>query len=38
MGHERAAVAGEAFWQVVLRARNGTTHEANASLVVAAPG
>lgn len=38
MGHERTAVAGEEFWWVVLRARNGTTYEANASLVVAAPG
>lgn len=37
MGHERTTVAGEEFWQVVLRAKNGTTYEANASLVAAAP-
>lgn len=34
----RTAVADEEFWRVMLRAMDGATHEANASLVGAAPG
>lgn len=37
-GHERTAVADEEFWQVVLRAEDGSIYEVNASLVVAATG
>jgi hypothetical protein len=37
MGHERAAVADEELWQVVLRAEDGSTYEVNASLVARAP-
>lgn len=37
MGHERTSVADEELWQVVLQAKNGTSYEVNAKLVVAAP-
>lgn len=37
MGHERTSVADEELWQVVLQAKDGTTYEVNAKLVVAAP-
>jgi hypothetical protein len=37
-GRGRTAVADEEFWRVMLRAKDGATHEANASLVGAAPG
>ena len=37
MGHERTAVADEEFWQVVLRAEDGSTYEVNASPVAMAP-
>ncbi|MEI2781076.1 MAG: hypothetical protein V9H25_07345 [Candidatus Competibacter sp.] len=37
MGHERTAVADEELWQVVLRAKDGSTYEVNASLVEMAP-
>ena len=38
MGHERTTVADEELWQVVLRAKDGSIYEVNASLVVAATG
>lgn len=38
MGHERTTVADEELWQVVLQAKDGSTYEVNASLVVAAAG
>lgn len=37
MGHERTSVADEELWQVVLQAKDGTTYEVNAKLVVAVP-
>lgn len=37
MGHERTSVADEELWQVVLQAKDGTSYEVNAKLVVAAP-
>jgi hypothetical protein len=37
MGRERTSVADEELWQVVLQAKDGTTYEVNAKLVVAAP-
>ena len=37
LGHERTSVADEELWQVVLRAKDGSTYEVNAELVVAAP-
>ncbi|MFO1371511.1 MAG: hypothetical protein U1F42_03650 [Candidatus Competibacteraceae bacterium] len=36
LGHERTSVADEELWQVVLRAKDGSTYEVNAQLVVAA--
>ncbi len=37
LGHERTAIADEELWQVVLQAKDGSTYEVNAQLVVAAP-
>ena len=37
MGHERTSVPDEELWQIVLRAKDGSTYEINSKLVQPAP-
>jgi hypothetical protein len=38
LGHERTSIPDEELWEIVLRARDGSTYEVNAALLVPAPG
>lgn len=37
MGHERTSVADEELWQVVLKAKDGSTYEVNCKFLRPAP-
>jgi hypothetical protein len=36
-GHERTRVADEELWEISIRARDGSTYEVNAALLLPAP-
>ena len=37
MGHERTSIPDEELWEVVLKAKDGSTYEVNASFLAPAP-
>ena len=38
LGHERTSIPDEELWEIVLRARDGSTYEVNSSFLAPAPG
>jgi hypothetical protein len=37
LGHERTSVSDEDLWEIVLRAKDGSTYEVNSALLAPAP-
>jgi hypothetical protein len=38
MGHERTSIPDDELWEIVLKAKDGSTYEVNSSLLAPVPG